>query len=292
MRPPRIWCAVLLGVAAWTCASQAIPAETAAEKTVWLTDYVHAMDVANEQGKMLLIFFHDPANEWSRRLETEVLGNPAVQAKLQEFVCAKLPLDCRATVGGEEIVLLRHSSFREMLGQPGIAILDFGDTTGKLPGRLVSNFPVCPRLTYTPEQMLVILGLPRGTITQRTLVYAVRIHPERPASTAGQAEPRLMEEAEKHSAYQAAIRLQGHHRWETRFHLINALLPRGLMAKEVCAESWPGQNLVESAIECVRCWRCSQGHWNAVRTYHQLYGYDMKCGSNGVWYATGIFGCQ
>jgi hypothetical protein len=58
----------------------------------------------------------------------------------------------------------------------------------------------------------------------------------------------------------------------------------------VCAESWPGENLVEAAIECVRCWRLSSGHWEAVRTQHTVYGYDMKRGSNDVWYATGIFG--
>jgi hypothetical protein len=63
-----------------------------------------------------------------------------------------------------------------------------------------------------------------------------------------------------------------------------------MTASEVCAESWPGENLVEAAVECVRCWRLSQGHWSAVRAAHRLFGYDMKRGSNGIWYATGIFG--
>ena len=34
--------------------------------------------------------------------------------------------------------------------------------------------------------MAVILDLPPGTLTQRTLIYAVRTHPERPASADGQ----------------------------------------------------------------------------------------------------------
>ena len=62
------------------------------------------------------------------------------------------------------------------------------------------------------------------------------------------------------------------------------------MASEECAESWPGQGLLESAIECVRCWRLSSGHWAAVRAEHRCYGYDIKRGNNGIWYATGIFG--
>ena len=118
----------------------------------------------------------------------------------------------------------------------------------------------------------------------------MRTHPERPASTKGQFHPVLAEEAESASEYQARIGRQGHHFWETRFHRINARLPHGLTASEVCAESWPGQGLLESAIECVRCWRLSSGHWSAVRAEHRCYGYDIKRGSNGIWYATGIFG--
>jgi len=57
----------------------------------------------------------------------------------------------------------------------------------------------------------------------------------------------------------------------------------------VCAESWPGQGLLRAALECVRCWRLSPGHWRAVSSRSDAYGYDIKRGSNGVWYATGIF---
>jgi hypothetical protein len=47
--------------------------------------------------------------------------------------------------------------------------------------------------------------------------------------------------------------------------------------------------LVAAAIDCVHSWRQSSGHWSAVRSRHRFYGYDMKRGSNGIWYATGIF---
>ena len=134
--------------------------------------------------------------------------------------------------------------------------------------------------------------LPPGTLTQRTLIYAVRVHPEKPASTDGELDRNLLEEAEGHSQYQADIRRQGHHFWELRFPRIIGRLPGGLTAREVCAESWSGENLVEAAIECVRCWRLSDGHWSAVMAVNRCFGYDMKRGSNGVWYATGIFGSR
>jgi hypothetical protein len=213
-----------------------------------------------------------------------------VAERLACFVRAKLPADARIQAEEGEIVLLEHAAFAEMSGRPGLAILDFAHRDAPFYGHVVSAFPLLEGRPYTADEVAVILDLPPGTRTQRTLIYAVRIHPDAPASTKGAFHPYLAEEARMHAEHQARIRRQGHHNWERRFQRINAKLPEGLLATEVCAESWPGQNLLEAAIECVRCWRLSSGHWDAVRGEHPWYGYDMKRGSNGVWYATGIFG--
>jgi hypothetical protein len=266
------------------------PPETAPKAICWQTDYIRAMDVANQQGKMLVIVFSDPANPLSARFESETLGDPGVVARLGDYVCAKLPTDSKIELDGKEMRLLDHASFREMQGQPGVTVLDFAHPQSPLHGTIVSTFPLTARLWYAPRQMIAILDLPEGTLTQRTLIYAVRTHPEGPGSAMGNADPRLLTEAQSHSDYQASLRLQGHHHWDARFPRISALL--GCTPREVCAESWPGQGLVEGAIECVRCWRCSSGHWNAVRSWNRAYGYDMKPGANGVWYATGIFGLR
>jgi hypothetical protein len=267
--------------------AQAGEQESQTGQVSWETDYLQAMEAANHQQKMLLIFFHDPHDPQSQRLERESLANADVQPMLQGFVCLRLPLDARVAVEGKDIVLLQDPTLREMLGRPGVAIADFVHADPKLHGRIVSVFPLTGSMFYGPAEMKVILDLPPGTLTQRTLIYAVRIHPERPASALGQPDDRLLAEAESHSQYQAGIRLQGHHGWNARFPRIAAML--GCSPREVCAESWPGQNLVESAIECVRCWRLSSGHWSAVQAHNRAFGYDMKLGGNGVWYATGIF---
>jgi hypothetical protein len=139
------------------------------------------------------------------------------------------------------------------------------------------------------QQICVLLDLPPGTLTQRTMTYAVRTHREHPGSAWGKPLSVLAAETESHAAHQATILVQGHHQWDQRFHRINRRLPRGLVANEVCAESWPGQPLVEAAEECVDCWRQSPGHWDHVRRRHPFFGFDIKRGRNGVWYATGIF---
>ena len=259
----------------------------------WQADYARAVRLAERQKKMLLLCFCDPADNLSRRFEAETLGDAAIARRLARgFVCVRLALDARVETEHGTVELLKHAAFAEMLGRPGIAAIDFCHDEPAFAGCVVSVFPLTPTLWYGPKEMAAILDLPPGTLTQRTLIYAVRTHPEQPGSASGQLDPRLAHQAESHAENQAQLQLQGHHSWETRFHRINAILPSGLTAKEVCAESWPGQGLVESAVECVRCWRCSQGHWIAVCGCHPVFGYDMKRGANGVWYATGIFGCR
>jgi|GEM_PF-539117 len=189
-----------------------------------------------------------------------------------------------------ETMLIRHPAFYEMLNTPGVAIIDYKDKDAEYYGQIVSVFPFLKKRPYTVEQTRVMLTLPPGTVTQRSVIFAVRIHPDKPKSTEGELSPRLVEEARSHSQYQASLRKQGHHNWDRRFQQINAILPTELVAGEVCAESWPGQHLLESAIECVDCWRYSEGHWSAVSAEHPYYGYDMKLGTNGIWYGTGVFG--
>ncbi len=292
----RLFCATAV-CSLWCLSMAAVPLaaadDTQQDHLAWLADYGDAVTRARDQRKMLLVYFHDPANgPPCAQFESGTLSDSSVVEKLSEYVCLKLSTDARVRVDGsdEPIVLLGHTAFAHMEGRPGLAIIDYAHPEANYYGRVVSTFPFQNGHPYTADEVQTMLELPPGTLTQRTLIYAVRTHPERPASTEGVLDPYLVEEAAMQAEYQARIGVQGHHNWEVRFHRINTRLPGGLLACEVCAESWPGENLLEAAIECVRCWRLSPGHWEAVRLRHPRYGYDMKRGNNGVWYATGIFG--
>lgn len=256
----------------------------------WRTDYHAGLDEAADRAQMALIWFYNPidpvANE---RFESEVLTQEPIAARVNgRFTPIRLPLMAKVSSGGSEITLLEHPAFGELRQSPGLAIVDMSDAEGPFHRQVVSIYPFA-RGVISAEKLGVLLSLPRGSLTQRTLIFAVRTHPEFPASTTGHFSHLLSRESEKHAQHQASITLQGHHNWDSRFHAINAALPGSLLAKEVCAESWPGQPLVEAAEECVHSWRQSSGHWDAVRSPHLLFGYDMKRGTNGVWYAAGIF---
>jgi hypothetical protein len=120
------------------------------------------------------------------------------------------------------------------------------------------------------------------------MIWAVRIHPERPASTTGHEDPQLAQAATNHSQHQANLGVQGHQQWDSRFHRVRSMVGAST-ASEVVAESWPGENMIDSCIDCVASWRQSSGHWRAVRRRHRFYGYDIRRGRNGIWYGTGIF---
>jgi hypothetical protein len=278
----------ILRVAALT-ALLTVPSLSLGGGPTWRTDYGQAKTEASQSRRDLCLFFRDPDREPSpRKLDGTLADLESEKHVSQRFVFADLPLSAAVERDGGLQRLVDHPAFAELHRAPGLAILDLSDPTSRTCGQVVSVYPFPPGELVPPAHLSALLDLPHGSLTQRTLILAVRIHPESPQSTAGELSPLLSAEAEKHSRHQASIKLQGHHQWASRFHRINAELPTGLLAQEVCAESWPGQGLWAAARECVHSWRQSPGHWEAVRTSPPLFAYDMARGANGVWYATGI----
>ncbi len=256
----------------------------------WHSDYYEAMELADTEHRMLLVEFHkDGQAETDDPIVKLFSSDPVLRKRASDLVLVRIPISTRAIVEDQEIQLVRHSAFSELNGELGIAIIDLTDPKSTLYGDVVSIYPFSLPGALTAEHLTTLVNLPKGTLTQRTLIYVVRTHTEKPQSADGTRSELLTDEATSHSRYQAAVQLQGHQQWESRFHRITARLPGGLMAQEVCAESWPGEGLIRAAFGCVYCWRQSPGHWNAVRSKHRFFGFDIQRDSRGKWYATGIF---
>jgi hypothetical protein len=257
----------------------------------WRDDYAAARDTAKSAGKQFLVWFYDRgASDENERFRSTVLADAAIASRVAEkFIAAEIPTDARSDSAGRDGRLIEHEAFAELRGRPGLAIVDFASPAAASYGCVVSVYPFT-RGAITVDRLAVLLDLPTGTLSQRTLIFAVRTHADRPASAAGEMHPVLASEAAAHALHQASLNVQGHHNWSARFHAINARLPAGHVAYEVCAESWPGQPLLEAAEECVASWRQSSGHWGQVSRQAEYYGYDMHRSASGVWYATGIFG--
>ncbi|QDU31877.1 hypothetical protein ETAA8_70380 [Anatilimnocola aggregata] len=295
-----VWGAILVGTGA-VIAAEKEPAASHEEAVAdsppvnWLEDYRAATKQAADAKQLLMLWFFDPAKaDENEKFAASVLGAEQLRPSLREMTLVKLPVSAAIKTADLETKLLEHAAFSEMLKGPGIAMIDFRDAERKEYGFVVSVYPF-RRGAITASRLQVMCDLPAGSLTQRALMFAVRTHPAAPKSAWSPYSGYLTQEAEKHSTHQASINLQGHHNWEARFHQINQGLATrvggsSFSSKEVCAESWPGQTLLDAAEECVHSWSQSSGHWSAVSAAHGYFGYDMKRGSNGVWYATGIFG--
>ncbi len=263
----------------------------------WYTDYAAACDEARSAKKMLLVnFVPRDQSDAQRGLEKFLRSDQSIRGQLNDYVLVRVSEDERA--GGlliplrkkNRVRLIEDATFQHLGGKPGLAILDFQHAKESYYGQVVTVLPFANGKYYRwkNSQFAVALGLPAGTITERMMVWAVRIHPERPQSTVGTMHPELVALATKHSEYQAQIGVQGHQNFETRAQKVR-FVTHSNEVSEVVAESWENQDLVDSCIDCVASWRQSPGHWAGVSSRHRLYGYDIRKGSNGIWYGTGLF---
>ncbi|MEX2286776.1 MAG: hypothetical protein WD648_06780 [Planctomycetaceae bacterium] len=261
----------------------------------WHTNYLSAYEQARAEQKQLLIFFRDETKPCvADNYESRVLASDKLWTPLSQYVRAVLPLDTPEPLakGEEDQVerpkrLVDHQAFVYMNKRQGIAVIDLAEPKTKPYGFVTSAHPFTPGRYYSAAAMQTVLGLPHGTLTQRTLLYALRMHPEQPRYPNSGMNGYLSEQAKQASSVMAQLEQVGHHNWGYRFQTITSALGRPV--SEVAA-SGNGETLVDAAVSCVAAWRGSPAHWQMINNNPLFYGYDLVRGRSGQWYATGILG--
>jgi len=268
----------------------------------WETDYERAMEKAKRASQNLLIYLCAddeteipealaalPLVSACRKFDTIVLDDNSVRSGLCPYVLLKLPIDTKIT-GNEDTESTIYSlpGFEHMVGHPGLVVLDFEHRDEPYYSEVVGILPFMQGVSPTAEQTDTFLRLPPGTLTQRTLTYVVRIHPDQPLSSDGEPAPVVVQAATEHALYQAERGVLGHQNFSVRSSQAKEVLGGGMPA-EICAQSRNGVGLFEGAISCMRAWRYSSAHWSIAKRSHRYYGYDMAPSKNGAWYAVGFF---
>ena len=273
---------------AMTFAPAAIPAP-APTTAGWHADYDSAARQAVAEKKDLVVYFQ-------KKGELDgVFEDEGVRGLLAKFACLRVSADYQL----EGKRLLDHPVFSEMMGSPGLAVVCFRDPNAPQYREAISVHPfVSSRYSWAPsygvEEVKTILNLPDGTLSQRSMIYAVSVHPERPRSILAKCHRAFLGHAERHSRVQASQARQHHANIIAASYQLSSETGEGAgNASEVVAESWGnfvgGENVLEASFSCVDAWRHSPGHWGAVSRMHRFCGYDIARGANGTWYATGIF---
>jgi hypothetical protein len=266
------------------------PAKVSVAGVDWYTDYYEAYrDAAANKRFLLINVTPTTASSAQQSAERYISTNARVRQQMEHLVLLRVPTDATIKVEGQTRRLLSFGSFSELHGGSGFVLIDLRNDGEPYYGYAVSVLPYSSGKYYQwrPDYLSTVLSIPAGSLSQRTMIWAVRIHPEAPQSTYGVFHPALADGATHQASYQANVGEQGHQNFESRFHSLSAAA--GSSVSEVCAESWPGQNLIDSCLDCVDSWRHSSGHWRGVSGRHRAFGYDIRRGRNGIWYGTGIF---
>jgi len=195
---------ICLGCLLFPNRSSAVEVKTAVltNQVRWHSDYFEAYRVARDQHKMLFIYFCNngvmqkaagPADS-ARSDRLGSFRSPRTgEARWLRLV--RLPMDASVSVDGKPTLLLSHPAFAELRRGPGLAMLDLAHPDASyytFVGQPSVRLLLASITTSSPSMWRRCSILPAGTITQRTMVFAVRIHPERPASTLGEANPVLL----------------------------------------------------------------------------------------------------
>ena len=271
----------------------------------WETDFEHARKTAESASRCLLVYLYAddntelpgavfplPTVSVCREFDTVVLDDDFVRSGLSQYVPVKVPMDTKITNEyGTKMSIYSLRGFEHMLQHPGLVVIDYSSREKPYWGEVVGILPFmrggveCP----TAKQTAAFLNLPPGTLTQRTLTYAVRIHPDQPLSSDGEPMPVVMQTATDHAVFQAEKGVLGHQNFSTRSQKVKEVLGGG-SPSEICAQCRSGEPLFEGAIACMRLWRNSSAHWAIGRKSHKYYGYDMVLSEkNGCWYGVGFF---
>jgi hypothetical protein len=241
--------------------------------------------LAKEEKKDLVVHFR--ADESM----DNALDAPEVQQRLKQFVCVRLPVDY--IYKGEK--MLDRAPLADMLKKPGLAIVSRHDESLPYHDHLISAHPqVASHYRWAPSlgarEICIILDMPpTATLSQRSMIFAITVHPDAPKSVHCSCHAAMLEHAESHSNRQASMGNQHHANLIAVMGSLGTRVGAVGGASEVVAESWGGEHVLEASYSCVDAWRHSAGHWGAIMSRHRFFGYDIGLSRNGKWYATGIF---
>jgi len=265
----------------------------------WESEFETAKQNAQTYKRLLFVIMENEGDTaFKNTFLNTTLRDASLQSRLLNITLLRLKGETLVRIENKDAMLRDHfaKSFSE--GGDTLLIFNFATEASNLHyGKIISAlplklFPKFPQYDLNRIDVLTkILDLPIASVPERSLILAVRLHPEGAYSTDGYLSPYLTEEAIGTTKLQVDRDFQGHPDWDSRFQRIIAKQGSGYQAPyENAAESWPHNiSFVSAALECVDSWKHSDGHWAATLWAWTDYAYHMRLNENGVWYCTGIY---
>ena len=139
---------------------------------------------------MLLVYFYrEDGGGGCRQFQSETLADAAIAAGLERISSSNCPPP-RRSPRRRQYGPAQAPVLAEMVGLPGIAIIDYSDPQAPYHGSC-QYVPLSPRTRLHARANERDSRSPTRKAHQRTLIYAIKTHPERPQSASATSTPTL-----------------------------------------------------------------------------------------------------
>lgn len=253
----------------------------------WHQDYQTAYQQAIQQRQRLLVVFRDTIDPDSINSPSTGLAGPELTPLLTDFV--RLAMPANTTIPGQEggTLLLEHRAFRHLNVQPGIVIVDLTDPESAWYGRVVSALPQPPGGRYTAELVQPFLDLPPGTVTHRSLLFAMRNANPQSQFAAIVGLDTLNRLADRNCRFMAQYGQTGAFDAAHRQSVIETEFGPDAQVRELTFATDDNRTIQDAAILAVESWIADRDNFRMLNGAVDAYGLEMfQTPDSGRWFVT------
>lgn len=267
------------------------------ESLSWHSDYLAAYVEASQEKRFLLMLFRENVVGGEPLASADEIFAPSMRPMLEQFSRVELPLNAAMPNLSGNVnnspenelpnLLLKHRSFRHLGMQPGIAVVDLTDPASPNHARVVSVIPLPEGGQFNGEDLMLALNLPKGAISQRTLLFAIRSTVPDSSLSMREFSPALIELAHRNSRYMANAGQTGSFDQENRRQRIEEEFGQQAELKELVFATESEATIHDAALQAVTSWISNSESFEILDAPATAMGMDMfQDSESGRWFVT------
>jgi hypothetical protein len=271
--------------------------ESPAESLSWHSDYLAAYVEASQEKRYLLMLFRETIVGGEPLATIDSVFGPSMRPMLEQFSRVELPLNAAMPILSDKTneaqkdelpnLLLKHRSFRHLGMQSGIAVVDLTDPTSPNHAQVVSVLRLPENGQFNDDGLMLALNLPKGAISQRTLLYAIRSTVPDSSLSMREFSPTLIELAHRNSRYMANAGRVGIFDQETRQQRIEQDFGSQAEVKQLVFATESESSIQDAALQAVTSWIGTSESFDILDAPAKAMGMDMFQNSeSGRWFVT------
>lgn len=263
----------------------------------WHSDYLAAYVEASQEKRYLLMLFRDAVFGGEPLTSIDDVFAPSMRPILEQLSRVELPLNAAMPIlsdknndsqkKGLPNLLLKHRSFRHLGTQPGIAVVDLTDPSSPNHARVVTVLPLPETGQFQDDSLKLALNLPKGAISQRTLLFAIRSTVPDSSLSMRKFNSTLVELAHRNSRYMANAGEVGSFDLETRQQRIEQEFGPQAELKQLVFATDSETTIHEAALQAVTNWIETSESFDVLDAPATEMGMEMFQNSeSGRWFVT------